>query len=76
MFTFYDFPKASHQHIKTSNAIESFNSVLKRHSRKRILFNEEDNALLVIVQIAAQYNNDWSNRIVGFIKDVNEEERN
>ena len=76
MFTFYNFPKASHQYIRTSNAIESFNSVLKRNSRKRILFNGEDNASLVIVQIAAKYNNDWKNRIVEFIKDLSEEERN
>jgi len=76
MFTFYDFPKPSHQYIRTSNAIESFNSVLKRHSRRRILFNGEDNASLVIVQIAAKYNSDWKNRIVDFIKDLNEEERN
>lgn len=76
LFTFYDFPKASHQYIKTSNAIESFNSLLKRHSRRRILFNGEDNASLVIVQIAAKYNNDWSGRLVPFIKDLSEEERN
>ena len=70
MFTFYSFPKVSHQYIRTSNAIESFNSLLKRSSRKRILFNEEDNASLVIVQIAAKYNNDWKNRIVEFIKRI------
>ncbi len=76
MFTFYSFPKVSHQYIRTSNAIESFNSLLKRSSRKRILFNGEDNASLVIVQIAAKYNNDWKNRIVEFIKELSEDERN
>ena len=76
MFTFYDFPKSSHQYIRTSNAIESFNSILKRDSRKRILFNGEDNASLVIVQIASKYNSEWAKRIVPFIKDLNEEERN
>lgn len=76
LLTFYDFPKASRQYIKTSNAIESFNSLLKRGSRKRILFNGEDNASLVIVQIAAKYNSDWAGRLVPFIKDLNEEERN
>ena len=75
LFTFHEFPKACHQYIRTSNAIESFNAVLKRSSRKRILFNGEDNASLVIVQIASKYNSDWAKRLVPFIKDLNEEER-
>ena len=73
--TFHEFLKACHQYIRTSNAIESFNAVLKRSSRKRILFNGEDNASLVIVQIASKYNSDWTKRLVPFIKDLNEEER-
>ncbi len=76
IFTFYDFPRISYHFSRTSNVIESFDSLLKRNSRKRILFNKEDNASLVIVQNIVKYNNEQKGRIVGFIKDLNEDERN
>jgi transposase-like protein len=75
MLTFYDFPKPIRQFIRTCNDIESYNSILKRSSKKRILFNGEDNASLVIVQVIAKYNNDQNKRIVPFINELSEKER-
>ena len=56
LFTFMDYPKLLWKSIYTSNAIEGFNSKLKRLTRKRILMNSEDNAVITIVSCCADYN--------------------
>lgn len=56
MLTFMEFPKILWRSIYTSNIIESFNSKLKRLTRKRILMNSEDNAVITIASTCASYN--------------------
>ena len=56
LFTFMDYPKLLWKSIYTSNAIEGFNSKLKRLTGKRILMNSEDNAVITIVSCCADYN--------------------
>jgi len=67
----------SSKFIYLKRVLREYSTLFKlMQKRKRILFNGEDNASLVIVQITAKYNSDWKNRIVNFIKDLNEDERN
>lgn len=56
LFTFMEFPELLWKTIYTSNAIESFNSKLKRQTRKRILLNSEENGTITIAAVAEDYN--------------------
>ncbi|MDD7181482.1 MAG: IS256 family transposase [Candidatus Enterosoma sp.] len=62
IFTYYDFPEEIRESISTSNAIESFNSKLKRETRKRILANSEDNATIVVTALSKSYNKSCGRR--------------
>lgn len=75
LFTYLDFPKAMWQAIKTSNAIESFNSMLQRHSEHRILFNSESNEIIVLTSCIAEYNGSCLRKKEKFIAELSEEER-
>lgn len=75
LFTYLDFPKAMWQSIRTSNAIESFNSDLKRHSSHRILFNSESNEIIVLTSCIADYNYACSKKKEKYIAELTEEER-
>lgn len=56
IFSYYSFPEEIRRSLYTSNAIEGFNSKLKRETRKRILMNSEDNATIVITAVCRSYN--------------------
>ena len=56
IFSYYSFPEEIRRSLYTSNAIEGFNSKLKRETRKRILMNSEDNASIVITAVCRSYN--------------------
>lgn len=75
LFSYLDFPKAMWQSIKTSNAIESFNSMLQRHSDHRILFNSESNEIIVLTSCIAEYNNSCLKKKEKYIGELSEEER-
>lgn len=56
LFTFMGYPELLWKTIYTSNTIESFNAKLKRLTRKRILLNSEENAIITIASGCAEYN--------------------
>ena len=75
LFTYLGFPKAMWQSIRTSNAIESFNSELQRYSNHRILFNSEANQMIVLTSCIADYNNACKKKKEKYIQELTEEER-
>ena len=76
LFTFMDYPKLLWKSIYTSNAIEGFNSKLKRLTRKRILMNSEDNAVVTIVSCCADYNKNAGKIRLRKFNDMSDEEKN
>ena len=56
IFPFLSFPPEIRKSLYTSNAIEGFNSKLKRETRKRIMMNSENNATIIITAICRSYN--------------------
>ena len=76
LFTFMDYPKLLWKSIYTSNAIEGFNSKLKRLTRKRILMNSEDNAVIAIVSCCADYNKNAGKIRLRKFNDMSDEEKN
>ena len=75
LFTYLEFPKPMWKAIKTSNAIESFNSQLQRYSDHRILFNSETNELIVLTGCIDDYNQTAKKKKEKFIAELSEEER-
>ena len=76
LFTFMDYPKLLWKSIYTSNAIEGFNSKLKRLTGKRILMNSEDNAVITIVSCCADYNKNAGKIRLRKFNDMSDEEKN
>lgn len=76
LFTFMDYPKLLWKTIYTSNAIEGFNSKLKRLTRKRILMNSENNAVITIVSCCADYNKNAGKIRLRRFGDMTDEEKN
>ena len=76
LFTFMDYPKLLWKSIYTSNAIEGFNSKLKRLTRERILMNSEDNAVITIVSCCADYNKNAGKIRLRKFNDMSDEEKN
>ena len=76
LFTFMDYPKLLWKSIYTSNAIEGFNSKLKRLTGKRILMNSEDNAVITIVSCCADYNKNAGKIRLRNFNDMSDEEKN
>ena len=76
LFTFMDYPKLLWKSIYTSNAIEGFNSKLKRLTRKRILMNSEDNAVVTNVSCCADYNKNAGKIRLRKFNDMSDEEKN
>ena len=76
LFTFMDYPKLLWKSIYTSNAIEGFNSKLKSLTRKRILMNSEDNAVITIVSCCADYNKNAGKIRLRKFNDMSDEEKN
>lgn len=75
IFAYYDFPPAIWKSIRTSNAIEGFNSKLKRDSRKRILMNSEENATIVYTEICRSYNSTKLGRVLNGLNRMTNEEK-
>ncbi len=75
IFTYFEYPMALKKAISTSNAIESFNSKLKRETRKRIISNSEDNATIIITNICKSYNKSAGMRILTGLGELTGEER-
>ena len=76
LFTFMDYPKLLWKSIYTSNAIEGFNSKLKRLTRKRILMNSEDNAVITIVSCCADYNKNAGKKRLRKFSEMSDDEKN
>ena len=76
LFTFMDYPTLFWKSIYTSNAIEGFNSKLKRLTGKRILMNSEDNAVITIVSCCADYNKNAGKIRLRKFNDMSDEEKN
>ena len=76
LFTFMDYPKLLWKSIYTSNAIEGFNSKLKRLTRKRILMNSEDNTVITNVSCCADYNKNAGKIRLRKFNDMSDEEKN
>lgn len=75
LFAYLGFPKAMWQSMRTSNAIESFNSDLQRYSNHRVLFNSEANQMIVLTSCIADYNNACKKKKGKYIQELAEEER-
>jgi putative transposase len=75
LFTFMDYPELLWKSIYTSNAIEGFNSKLKRITRKRILMNSEDNATITITSCCADYNRNAGRIRLRHFSDLTDEQR-
>lgn len=61
--------------IRTTNYIESFNSILRRRTNHRILFNSESNEIIVITACIKDYNYETSKKKEKFIAELSENER-
>lgn len=75
LFTFMDYPELLWRSIYTSNAIECFNSKLKRETRKRILMNSEENAILTITACCADYNKNAGKVTLRHFGDMTDEQK-
>lgn len=73
LFTFMSLPKPLRKCVYTSNAIESVNSLIKRETKKHILYNSEDNAILNLTNVCEGYNE--KSVYVRAISELTEEER-
>lgn len=76
LFTFMDYPKPLWKTIYTSNAIEGFNSKLKRQTRKRILMNSENNAIITIASCCADYNKNAGRIKLRRFNEMSDDEKN
>ncbi len=73
LFAYLRFPKCMRSAIMTSNAIESFNSCLKRQTRRRVIINSETNGLIVMCQVIKDY--EQNSRGAKYLKYMGEEEK-
>ena len=75
LLTFMDAPKPLWRSLYTSNPVEGFNAKLKRLTRKRILMNSEENAVLTVASACADYNRNAGRVTLRGFADLGEEER-
>ena len=75
IFTFMDYPELLWRSIYTSNAIECFNSKPKKETRKRILMNSEENAILTITACCADYNKNAGKVTLRHFSDLTDEQK-
>lgn len=67
LFTYLEFPKAIRRTIYTTNVLESFNKQVKRYTKQKEQFPNEESLERFICQICIDYNNKFSKRIhLGF----------
>lgn len=72
---FLKFPEPLRKAIYTSNAIEGFNSKLKRDMRKRISLNSLNNADITISAVCMSYNSHCSRKLARGLAGLTSEER-
>ena len=66
-FTFYDFPKAIRKSIYSTNLIESFNKKIKRYSKRKEQFPNEESLDRFLVTQFEDYNQRFATRChIGF----------
>lgn len=75
LFTFMNYPELLWKTIYTSNIIECFNAKLKRLTRKRILLNSEENAIITIASSCAEYNKNAGRITLRHFGDLTEGEK-
>lgn len=63
LFTYYDFPKEIRASIYTTNMIEGFNKQLKRKTKRKEQFPNEESLEKFIVSIFEDYNAQFLNRV-------------
>lgn len=63
LFTFYDFPKKIRSSIYTTNLIENFNKNLKRGTKRKEQFPNEDALDRNVCTFCSDYNQRFSNRV-------------
>ena len=63
LLTFYDFPKEIHASIYCTNMIESFNKQLKRKTKRKEQFPNEESLEKFLVVIFEEYNSTFLNRV-------------
>ena len=69
IFTFYDFPKSIWRSIYSTNLIESFNKKVKKYSKRKEQFPNEDSLDRFLVYQFEIYNQNFSTRYhIGFDK--------
>jgi len=69
IFTFYDFPKSIWRSIYSTNLIESFNKKVKKYSKRKEQFPNEDSLDRFLVSQFEIYNQNFSTRChIGFDK--------
>lgn len=76
LFTFMSYPEPLWKTIYTSNAIEGFNSKLKRATRQRIILNSEDNAMIVITACCADYNKNAERIVLRHFSEMTDQQKN
>ena len=69
------YPELLWKTIYTSNTIESFNAKLKRLTRKRILLNSEENAIITIASSCAEYNKNAGRITLRHFGDLTEDDK-
>ncbi|EOI44711.1 transposase [Enterococcus faecium EnGen0315] len=62
LLTFYDFPPSIRRTIYSTNLIESFNKQIKRYSRRKEQFQNEESLERFLVSIFDTYNQKFLNR--------------
>ena len=62
LLTFYQFPKAIWRSIYSTNLIESFNKQIKKYSRRKEQFQNEESLERFLVSIFDTYNQKFLNR--------------
>lgn len=73
LFTFLEFPSAIRSSIYTTNIIEGFNKHLKRYTKRKEQFPNEDSLIRFIHNQANQFNQKFLSRVhKGFNLAVNE----
>ncbi|WP_193751971.1 transposase, partial [Oceanobacillus picturae] len=67
LFTFYDFPKSIRKSIYSTNLIESFNKKIKKYSKRKEQFPNEESLDRFLVTQFEEYNRRFATRChIGF----------
>lgn len=72
LITFYDFPKSIWRSINSTNLIEGFNKQVKRYTKRKEQFPNEDSLDRFLVTIFEEYNYKFSLRSHNVFKEAQE----